>query len=72
MLSAVKPRGDTSVAFVRLGCTSRSRQTSATEYTVRSEMFSIRTTALESYAFFRCVLSAVQVSACLCKGGVNL
>ena len=34
MLSTVKPRGDTSVAFVRLGYTSRSRLT-ATEYTVR-------------------------------------
>ena len=37
MLKPVKPRGDTSVAFLRLGCTSASWQTSATEYTVRPE-----------------------------------
>ena len=47
--------------FPRLGYTSRSRQTSATEYTVRPEIFSIRATALESYALFRCVQSVVLV-----------
>ncbi len=48
MLEPVKPRGDTSVAFLRLGCTSASWQASATEYTVRPEMCSIRATALEA------------------------
>ena len=47
--------------FPRLGYTSRSQQTSATEYTVRPEIFSIRATALESYALFRCVQSVVLV-----------
>ena len=47
--------------LLRLGCTSASWQTSATEYTVRSEIFSIRTTALESRALFRCVQSAQVV-----------
>ena len=47
--------------LLRLGCTSASWQTSATEYTVRPEIFSIRATALESYALFRCVQSVVLV-----------
>ena len=34
--------------LLRLGCTSASWQTSATEYTVRPEIFSIRATALET------------------------
>ena len=61
MLKPVKPRGDMSVALLRLGCTSASWQASATEYTVRPEIFSIRATALESYALFRCVQSAQVV-----------
>ncbi len=47
--------------LLRLGCTSASWQTSATEYTVRPEIFSIRATALESRALFRCVQSVALV-----------
>ena len=47
--------------LLRLGCTSASWQTSATEYTVRPEICSIRATALESSALFRCVQSAQVV-----------
>ncbi len=57
----VKPRGDTSVAFLSTGLTSASRQTSATEYTVRPGRNNTRATALESSALFRCVQSAQVV-----------
>ena len=61
MLKPVKPRGDTSVAFLSTGLYTRSRQTSATEYTVRPECNNTRATALESSALFRCVQSAQLV-----------
>ncbi len=59
MLKPVKPRGDTSVALLSTGlyisepaniCHGIHRQVGTYEYA--------RTTALESYALFRCVQSA--------------
>ena len=69
MLKPVKPRGDTSVAFLSTGlyinepaniCHGIHRQAVAYEYA--------GATALESYALFRCVQSVVLVpSMPLCR-----
>ncbi len=68
MLKPVKPRGDTSVAFVRLGYTSRSRQTSATEFTVRPECNDTQATALEAMHSSDVFNLLCWYSACLCTG----
>ena len=61
MLKPVKPRGDTSVAFLDWAKHQGAGKHLPRNSPVRPEICSIRATALESYALFRCVQSVVLV-----------